>query len=142
MNKAVTVFPWINNLKNLDPSKQVEFFNNKILNIASNFIPNKFVKIQPKDPPWITDNLRRMIKKQNKQYKKFLKNGRLPETKTSVDKFRNDCFNAMNLAKKHIPRQNGNQTLGLQIKPKNVLANSEQNPEQMQCSQDTTYNLE
>ena len=42
-----------------------------------------------------------MIKKQNKQYKKFLKNGCLPETKTSVDKFRNDCFNAINLAKKH-----------------------------------------
>ena len=81
MNKAVTVFPWINNLKNLDPSKQVEFFNNKILNIASNFIPNNFVKIQPKDTPWITDNLRRMIEKQNKQYKKIFKMGACLELK-------------------------------------------------------------
>ena len=82
MTRAVTDFPWINHLSNLDPSHQVEFFNNTILNIASNFIPNNYVKIQPKDPPWVTNNLRRMIKEQNKQYEKFLKNGYLPETKT------------------------------------------------------------
>ena len=51
-------------------------------------------------------------------------------------------FQRYQLSKKYINRQNENQKLGLQIKPKNVLANSEQNPEQMQCSQDTTYNLE
>ena len=85
MTRAITDFPWINHLRNLDPSQQVEFFNNKILNIASNFIPNNYVKIQPKDPPWITNNLRRMIKKRYKQYKKI----------------RNDCFDAINLAKMH-----------------------------------------
>ena len=51
MARAVTAFPWINHLRNPDPSQQVEFFNNKILNITSNFIPNNYVKIQPKDPP-------------------------------------------------------------------------------------------
>ena len=40
MTRAVTDFPWINHLRNLDPSQQVEFFNNKILNIASNFMPD------------------------------------------------------------------------------------------------------
>ena len=127
MTRAVTDFPWINHLRNPDPSQQVEFFNNKILNIACNFIPNNYVKIQPMNPPWITNNLRSMIKKQNKQYKKFLKNGCLPETKTKVDKFRNDCFDAINLAK------NGYQTVGFQIMPKNLLANSEENSLQMPC---------
>ena len=47
MTKAVTDFPWTTHLRNLDPSKQVDLFNNKILNIASNFIPNNYVKIQP-----------------------------------------------------------------------------------------------
>ena len=51
MTNAVTDFPWTTHHRNLDPSKQVELFNNKILNIASNFIPNNYVKIQPKDPP-------------------------------------------------------------------------------------------
>ena len=40
-----------------------------------------------------------MLTKQNKLYKKFVKNGYLPETKVKVDKFRNDCFEAINLAK-------------------------------------------
>ena len=75
MTREVTDFPWINHLRNLDPSQQVEFFNNKIVNIACNFIPNNYVKIQPKDPLWINNNLRTMIKKQNKQYKQILKNG-------------------------------------------------------------------
>ena len=92
MTRAVTDFSWINHLRNLD-------FNNKILHIARNFMPNNYVKIQPKDHPWITNNLRRMIKKKIKPYKKILKNGCLPETKTKVDKFRNDCFNAINLPK-------------------------------------------
>ena len=51
MTKAVTDFPWTTHLGNLAPFKQVELFNNKILNIASNFIPNNYVKIQPQDPP-------------------------------------------------------------------------------------------
>ena len=58
-------------------------YNNRVNNDAmtravtdspSNFTPNNDVKIQLKDPPWITKNLQKMIKKQNKQYKKFLKN--------------------------------------------------------------------
>ena len=73
MNRAITALPWKKHFANCDPSQQVEFFNDKIINIASNFIPNNYVKIQPKDPPWINNNLRRMIKKQNKQYKKILK---------------------------------------------------------------------
>ena len=32
------------------PPQQVEFFNNKILNIASNLIPDNYVKILPEDP--------------------------------------------------------------------------------------------
>ena len=72
MNRAITDLPWENHFANCDPSQQVEFFNDKILNLASNFIPNNFVKIHPKDPPWINYNLRRMIKKQN-SIKFFLK---------------------------------------------------------------------
>ena len=118
INKAVTDFQWLTNLSNCDPSQQVEIFNDKILNIASNFIPNNYVKIQPKDPPWLTNNLRRMITKQNKQYKKFVKNGCLPETKVKVDKFRNDCFEAINLAKSTYLDKMGTKLLDSKSSPK------------------------
>ena len=62
IKRAVSHFPWLKHLTNLDPSQQLEIFNDKLLNIMMNFIPNRYVKIQPKDPPWINNNLRRMIK--------------------------------------------------------------------------------
>ena len=99
IKRAVSEFPWNVHLANHDPSWQVNFFNKTLMNIMNNFIPNKYIKIQPKDPPWINDNLRKMIKKQNRQYKNFTKNGCKPEDKCLVDKFRNDCFEAINKAK-------------------------------------------
>ena len=65
----------------------------------SNFIPNKTIKVSPKDAPWISNDLKRMIKRQNRQYKKFKRNGSKPENKAAVDDFRNECFSAINTAK-------------------------------------------
>ena len=118
MTRAITDFQWINPLRNLDPAQQVAFFKHKILNIASNFIPNNNINIQPKVSPWITNNLRSMIKKQNKQYKTFLKNGCLPGTKKKVDKFRNDCFDAINLAKNAYLDKMGTKLLDYKSIPK------------------------
>ena len=74
--------------------------------------------MQPKESSWISNNLRRKIKKQNKQYKKILNNGCLPETKTKVDKFRNDCFNAINLAKNAYLDTMGTKLLDSKSSPK------------------------
>ena len=65
IRRTISEFPWYEHLKNHDPNWQVEFFNNTILNIMSNFIPNYYIKIQPKDPPWINPEIKRLIKKQN-----------------------------------------------------------------------------
>ena len=58
----------------------------------SNFIPNKYIKVQPKDPPWINDTLRRMIKRQNRQYKNVVNHGCKSEDKVNVDNFRKRMF--------------------------------------------------
>ena len=67
----------------------------------SNFIPNDYIKIQPKDPPWITTEIKRLIKKQNKFCKNFQRKGCKPQDKEVVDNFRNECFNAINIAKEN-----------------------------------------
>ena len=36
--------------------EHVSIFNNTLMNIFSNYIPNKFVTIDDKDPPWMTEN--------------------------------------------------------------------------------------
>ena len=48
ISRTISEFPWYEHLKNHNPSWQVEFFNNTILNIMSNFIPNDYTRIQPK----------------------------------------------------------------------------------------------
>ena len=123
IKRAVSNFSWLKHLTNIDPSQQVEIFNDKLLNIMMNYIPNRYVKIQPKDPPWINSNLRRMIKKQNKQYKKFLKHEHKSETKVKVDKFRNDCFEAINSAKRSYLDCMGTNLSESKSSPKSLLEN-------------------
>ena len=62
----------------------------------SNFIPNDFIKIQPKDLPWITTEIKRLIKQQNRFYKNFKRKGCKPEEKEVVGNIRNECSNAIN----------------------------------------------
>ena len=43
--------------------KQVIILNRTLMNIFSNFIPNKLVTFNDKDPPWMTPNLRNKLEK-------------------------------------------------------------------------------
>ena len=64
-----------------------------------NFIPNKTLKIEPKDPPWITQDLKRMINRQNRMFKNDKRHGYLNPDKIRVDQFRNECNLAVQVAK-------------------------------------------
>ena len=46
------------------------------MNVFSNFIPNKLVTFNDKDPPWMTPNLRNKINWKNGIYKEYIKNGK------------------------------------------------------------------
>ena len=40
---------------------QLKLFNETIVNIVSNYIPNKFITCNDKDPPWLNDHMKRPI---------------------------------------------------------------------------------
>ena len=108
IKRSVCDFNWQNHLlSNHDTNWQINFFNSTILNIMSNFIPNEYIKINPKDPPWITNGLKRLIKKQNRQYKNFKRKGCKPEDKLAVETFRLECFDAIQSAKEKYLNQLG-----------------------------------
>ena len=76
IRKSIEMFHWREALENITcPSHQVEILNEVLLNIFSNFIPNEFVTVKPKDVPWITRSIKSMIQKKNRAYKTFMKNG-------------------------------------------------------------------
>ena len=57
-------FPWFLHLNlNPDPNWQVQTFQETILNIMSNFVPNEMMNVIPRDPPWITKSLKTLLRK-------------------------------------------------------------------------------
>ena len=53
-------------------NKQVSIFNETIINIFSNFVPNK---LDDSDPPWMSDFIKNKIKWKHQIYKIYQKNG-------------------------------------------------------------------
>ena len=45
--------------------EQVELFNKTLLNIFHNFIPIKIIVYDDRDPPWMNDEIKKMIKRKN-----------------------------------------------------------------------------
>ena len=118
IKQSISCFDWTRKLANRDPSWQIALFNKTLLNIMSNFIPNEYTKVQPKDPPWINNTLRRMIKRQNRQYKNFVNHGCKSEDKVRVDNFRKECFEAINKSKEQYFKTTGLKLADSQSSPK------------------------
>ena len=106
IQRSMSEFDWENLLLPIaNPNVQVSLFENTFLNIMSNFIPNCISKINPKDPPWITTDLKRMINRQNRLYKNYKRHGFRKEDKLRVDNFQKQCNTAV-LAEKERYLQN------------------------------------
>ena len=98
--KSILNFPWEQHFRGLeDVNQQVKSFNEIILNIMSNFIPNKIIKVSPRDPLWIDKNLKSMLNRQQRLYRNYKKHGHKPEDKIRVEVFREECNKAIRNAK-------------------------------------------
>ena len=60
-NKAINAIDWEELCANKPVEFQVSKLNNLLLNIYSNYIPNKSVLCDYKDPPWMTNGIRAII---------------------------------------------------------------------------------
>ena len=78
---------------------QAKTFTEILLNIMSNFIPNKTVTIKPKDPPWITKSIKTMLNKQTRFFKNFKKHGYKSEDKKKLDAYRDECKKSIDNSK-------------------------------------------
>ena len=74
IKEAVSNFNWNRAFKNLSVDEKVELLN-ETLNIFRNYIPNKKIKCDYRQPPWMTDNIKKSLKQRSKLTKIFYKNG-------------------------------------------------------------------
>ena len=54
----------------------VIIFNQSVMNIFSNFVPNKFVTFNERDPSWMTSNIKDKINYRNYTYREYMKKGK------------------------------------------------------------------
>ena len=65
INCSIESFNWSKLFSGKNVHEQVELFNKTLLNIFHNFIPNKIIVCDDRDPPWMNDEIKKMIKRKN-----------------------------------------------------------------------------
>ena len=75
LKKSIESVNWEVVFINKNIHKQVSIFNETLMNIFSNFFPNKHVTFDDRDPPWMNDYAKGKIKWKNQLYKTYTKNG-------------------------------------------------------------------
>ena len=58
----ISNFDWNKAFENLSVDEKVEFLNKTLLNIFRNYIPNKKIKCDYRQPPWMTDKIKKSLK--------------------------------------------------------------------------------
>ena len=75
IKKAISYFNWSIALENLSVDERVEQLNESLLDIFRNYISNKKIKCDYRQPPWINDNIKSSLKQRSKLTKIYYKNG-------------------------------------------------------------------
>ena len=71
--QAVSDYDW-NKIIKEDVNLYANALTQTLINLSEQYIPNKNVTIRPQDLPWINNNIRKLIRKKNRFYKKYKKN--------------------------------------------------------------------
>ena len=77
--------------------EQVEIFNHTILNIIHNFIINKTILYDHRDPPWMNEKIKSLINKKNAFYRSQRKS--INFDYTTLDAMTIEVSNAISISK-------------------------------------------
>ena len=82
IRKSLSQINWVNDFRDLNVNGQVDYLTKCILNVFTNFVPNKFITCKDKDPPWMTEEVNNLCHNKAKIYEKNVTNGRSDADKT------------------------------------------------------------
>ena len=102
IKKAVSNFNWSRAFENLSVDEKVELLNKTLVNIFWNYIPNKKIKCDYRQPLWMTDNIRKSLKQRSKLTKIFYNNGQRNSDHIKVLEKSEECTSLITEAKSTI----------------------------------------
>ena len=76
IRKALDSVNWERLFSGYNINDQVAAFNEVLLNIFRNYVPNKYITIDEKDPVWMNDFVKSKIKANNLLFKQYIQNSR------------------------------------------------------------------
>ena len=71
IKKAIKLVNWNFLFSNKSVHEQVTIFNQTLMNIFSNYIPNKLITVDDKDPPWMNESIKKKIMAKKHACKSF-----------------------------------------------------------------------
>ena len=83
---CVNDIDWQDLLCGLNPGEMAVSFTENLLRILTLYIPNKTIKINDKDAPWITPELKSAIKRKHRAFRKYIRRGRNHDDLKTVKK--------------------------------------------------------
>ena len=118
IRKSMFSINWDRNILHKNPENQAEFLSSSILNIFSNYCPNKIVTCRFKDKPWMTNEIKQKLREKASIYKKYVKNGFVPNHKQLLDKKIIETSNLIIAAKEKYFCEQGSKLLDPNLGPK------------------------
>ena len=76
INNAIDGFDWENAFWNVNVHTQVKLFNETLSNIFINFVPNKLITVDNRNPPWATERIKKLLIDKSILYKLYIINGK------------------------------------------------------------------
>ena len=74
-------------------------FNSTFLNIMGQYIPNKVIRVDDRDAPWITPEVKTAIRKNHRVYNKWKSRGKPPDSRDNVKKVQKETDEIIGKAK-------------------------------------------
>ena len=69
IRKALDLVNWERLVDQKDNNTQLAAFDETILNVFRNYVPNKYITADDKDPVWINETIKSKIEAKNELYK-------------------------------------------------------------------------
>ena len=99
INESLSQVNWDRHLNHKDPNEQITFLNDCIINVFNNYCPNKIITCHDKEPPWMTDGIKKLLNEKESVYKQYVMNGFQNEDKINLKKKQKECSLAITAAK-------------------------------------------
>ena len=99
IKSAIANVDWPSMFSGLDVDKMTHLFTSECVSISSEFIPNKTITCDNRDPPWMTPSLKSAIKRKHRVYNKYVRRERKPDDWEYVRTVRNQTSSIITQAK-------------------------------------------